>query len=205
MDIDDRVRPFLQKAFGSLPASPIRAGIVGQMCRFIENHVDPLLLQSVAKFAGHVVYTALSVDALRSVGGHIAFVAVGDIHRDQLARIVGFCACGRQSAFRRENGLRFADLQPGYIRHGFFADFFSDGVAVLHGRNAIKDVVGTDVFVAFVDFAADGEQICARSIHRDMQRFGQIVCGGGRQKCGIQRERQRQRQSKAREFFFHAC
>lgn len=73
---------------------------------------------------------------------------------------------------RRKDGLRFADLQPRNIRHGFFTDFFCDGVPVLHRCNAVENVVGTDIFVAFADFAADGKQICTRSVYRDMQRFG---------------------------------
>ena len=172
MNVDNRVRPFLQKAFGSLPAPPIRAGIMRQMGGFVENHVDPLLLQSVSEIARHIVYAALPVDALRSVGGHIAFVAVGDVHCNQLAGIVGLCVGSGHGDFRRKDGLRFADLQPRNIRHGFFTDFFCDGVAVLHRCNAVENVVGTDIFVAFADFAADGKQICARSVYRDMQRFG---------------------------------
>ena len=41
------------------------------------------------------------------------------------------------------------------------------------------------------DFAADGKQICTRSVYCDMQRFGQIIRGSDRQKRGIQRKRQR--------------
>lgn len=106
MNVDNRVRPFLQKAFGSLPAPPIRAGIMRQMGGFVENHVDPLLLQGVSEIARHIVYAALPVDALRSVGGHIAFVAVGDVHCNQLAGIVGLCVGSGHGDFRRKDGLR---------------------------------------------------------------------------------------------------
>ncbi len=185
MDVDDRVRPFLQKPLGGLAAAPIRAGIVGQVGGFIQNHVDALLLKRVAEFARHVVYAALPVDALRSVGGNVAFVAVRDIHGDQLAGIVGFCAGGGHGAFLREDGLSLPHIQPRNVRHGFLADFFRDGVSVLHGCDAVENVVGADVFVAFADFAADGEQIRACSVYRDVQRFGDVVGGGRRQKGGI--------------------
>ena len=117
MDVDNGVGLLLQKAFRSLPTAAICAGVVGQMCRFIENDVNALLLKRIAEFTRYIVYAALPVDALRAVGGDVTLVAVGDVHGDELFVCVRLCAC-LSDIIRGKDCLRFADIQPRYIRHG---------------------------------------------------------------------------------------
>ena len=205
VNVDNGVGLLLQKAFCRLPTAAICAGVVGQMRRFVENDVNTLLLKRVAEFTRYIVYAALPVDALRAVGGNVTLVAVGDVHGDELFVRVRLRVC-LSDIIRGKNRLRFADIQPRYIRHGFLADSFGDRVAVMDGGNAVKHVIAGDIFIAFRKNSVYGKQIRARTVYGNMQGFrvNLVICrcvdGAGT----VKREREKKGKQEAGIFFLHA-